>query len=103
MGVQVPLLARTKTLNLFERFGVFAFWPARWDVFSRQWLHSQNVALEFTATCHSVLLAADRSVAALYADSGVKDVNGAVDAALFSACLDRLSARPRTTTMAQTT
>jgi hypothetical protein len=39
----------------------------------------------------------------LYADSGVKNANGAVDAALFSACLDRVFARPRTTTMAQTT
>jgi len=53
--------------------------------------------LEPTATCQ-VLLAAGKHLASagrplLYADSGVENVNGAVDATLLSACLDRVLAQ----------
>ena len=60
-------------------------------------LRSDERGLEPTATCQ-VLLAAGKHLVStgrplVYADSGVENVNGAVDATLLSACLDRILAQ----------
>ena len=53
--------------------------------------------MEPAATCHVLLAASKHLVSAgrplLYADSGVENVNGPVDATLLSACLDRVLAQ----------
>ena len=53
--------------------------------------------LEPTSTCQVLLAAGKQLVSAgrplLYADAGIENVNGIVDATLFSACLERVLAQ----------
>ena len=53
--------------------------------------------LEPTSTCQVLLAASKHLVSAgrplLYADAGIENVNGVVDATLFSACLERVLAQ----------
>jgi putative transposase len=68
------------------------------DNFSRKilpWTVAER--LDPTSTCQVLLAASKHLVSAgrplLYADSGIENVNGAVDATLFSACLERVLAQ----------
>jgi len=78
--------------------GTRAYVHAVIDNFSRRILAWTVAArLEPTTTCQVLLAAGKQLVSAgrprLYADSGVENVNTAVDDALFSACLDRVLAQ----------
>jgi putative transposase len=78
--------------------GTRAYLHAVIDNYSRKILAwTVGARLEPTATCQ-VLLAAGKHLVSggrplVYADSGVENVNGAVDATLLSACLDRVLAQ----------
>ena len=68
------------------------------DNFSRKILAWTVAArLEPTSTCQVLLAAGKHLVSAgrplLYADAGIENVNGVVDATLFSACLERVLAQ----------
>lgn len=78
--------------------GTKAYLHAIIDNYSRKILAWTVAArLEPMATCQVLLAAGKHVVSAgrplLYADSGVENVNGAVDATLVSACLDRVLAQ----------
>jgi putative transposase len=86
----------TTVLRLLD--GTKAFLHAIIDNYSRKILAWTVAArLEPTATCQLLLDAGKHLVFAgrpvLYADSGVENVNGAVEATLLSACLDRVLAQ----------
>jgi transposase InsO family protein len=78
--------------------GTRAYLHAVIDNYSRKILAwTLGTRLEPTATCQVLLAAGKHLVSAgrplVYADSGVENVNGAVDATLLSACLDRVLAQ----------
>ena len=86
----------TTILRLLD--GTRAYLHAVIDNYSRKILAWTVAArLEPTATCQLLLAAGRHLVFAgrplLYADSGVENVNGAVEATLLSACLDRVLAQ----------
>jgi transposase InsO family protein len=78
--------------------GTKAYLHAIIDNYSRKilaWTVAER--LEPTATCQLLLAAGKHMVFAgrplLFADSGIENINGAVDATLFSACLERVLAQ----------
>jgi putative transposase len=86
----------TTILKLLD--GTRAYLHAVIDNYSRKILAWTVAArLDPTATCQLLLAAGRHLVFAgrplLYADSGVENVNGAVEATLLSACLDRVLAQ----------
>jgi transposase InsO family protein len=78
--------------------GTKVYLHAMLDNYSRKIL-AWTVADRFepSSTCQMLLAAGKHLVIAgrplLYADSGIENVNGAVDATLFSACLERILAQ----------
>jgi putative transposase len=90
----------TTVIRLLD--GTRAYVHAVIDNFSRKILAWTVAArLEPTSTCQVLLAAGKHLVSAgrplLYADSGVENVNDAVDATLFSACLKRVLAQVEVT------
>jgi putative transposase len=78
--------------------GTRAYLHAIIDNFSRKILAWTVAARLEPATTCQVLLAAGRHLVSagrplLYADSGIENINGAVDETLFSACLERVLAQ----------
>jgi putative transposase len=78
--------------------GTRAYIHATIDNFSRKILAWTVAArLEPTSTCQVLLAAGKHLVSAgrplLYADAGIENVNGVVNATLFSACLERVLAQ----------
>jgi len=78
--------------------GTRAYVHAAIDNFSRRILAWTVAArLEPTTTCQILIAASKHLVSAgrplLYADSGIENINGAVDDTLFSACLERVLAQ----------
>jgi len=78
--------------------GTRAYVHAIIDNFSRKILAWTVAArLEPATTCHILLAAGKHLVSAgrplLYADSGIENINGVVDATLLGACLDRVLAQ----------
>jgi hypothetical protein len=85
----------TTVIRLLD--GTRAYIHATIDNFSRKILAWTVAArLEPTSTCQVLLAASKHLVSAgrplLYADAGIENVNGVVDATLFSACLERVLA-----------
>jgi putative transposase len=83
----------TTVIKLLD--GTRAYLHAAIDNFSRKILAWTVAArLEPATTCQVLLAAGKHLVSAgrplLYADSGIENINGAVDATLFSACLERV-------------
>ena len=86
----------TMVINLID--GTKAYLQAVIDNFSRKILGwSVSARLDPSKTCQVLLAAGKHLVSSgrplLYADSGVENVNGAVDSTLFSACLERILAQ----------
>jgi transposase InsO family protein len=86
----------TTVIRLLD--GTRAYIHATIDNFSRKILAWTVAArLEPTSTCQVLLAASKHLVSAgrplLYADAGIENVNGVVDATLFSACLERVLAQ----------
>ena len=86
----------TTVIRLLD--GTRAYIHATIDNFSRKILAWTVAArLEPTSTCQALLAASKHLVSAgrplLYADAGIENVNGVVDATLFSACLERVLAQ----------
>ena len=78
--------------------GTKAYLHAIIDNYSRKILAwTVSARLDPTANCHLLFAAAEHMVFAgrplLYADSGIENINTAVDATLFSACLERVLAQ----------
>jgi len=86
----------TTVINVLD--GTKAYLQAVIDNYSRKILAwTVSARLDPSKTCQ-VLLAAGKHIVSsgrplLYADSGVENVNGAVDSTLFSACLERILAQ----------
>ena len=86
----------TTVIGLLD--GTRAYIHATIDSFSRKILAWTVAArLEPTSTCQVLFAAGKHLVSAgrplLYADAGIEDVNGVLDATLFSACLERVLAQ----------
>jgi putative transposase len=90
----------TTVIRLID--GTRAYIHGAIDNFSRKILAWTVAArLEPTSTCQVLLAASKHLVSAgrpvLYADSGIENVNGVVDATLLSACLERVLAQVEVT------
>jgi transposase InsO family protein len=90
----------TTILKLLD--GTKAYLRAVIDNYSRKILAwTVTAQLEPTATCQILFTASKHLVCAgqpvLYVDSGVENINSAVDAALFAACLNRVLAQVEVT------
>jgi transposase InsO family protein len=86
----------TTVINLLD--GTKAYLPAVIDNYSRKILAwTVSARLDPSKTCQVLLAAGKHLVSSgrplLFADSGVENVNGAVDSTLFSGCLERILAQ----------
>jgi transposase InsO family protein len=86
----------TTVINLLD--GTKAYLQAVIDNYSRKILAwTVSARLDPSKTCQVLLAAGKHLVSSgrplLFADSGVENVNGAVDSTLFSACLERILAQ----------